>query len=285
MEAEEVLHHVQRAGLNARIRKDEVILETCLFCGNSRWNLELNGVKGVFGCWACREGGALQNFFRRFLLTDVQIDVNISASEKSTNNPLMRTGRKMQPVETVKSASHYLMGRGLTYRDLHTYSIQVATDPGDPVYGRILIPVNEYWTGAIIGFVARSYFGHQGPKYLNLLDEREIVGFREGGQPNVHVLVEGVFDAIKVNKAGFQCGALLGVQVGSLVTEWAALAPPSDHIVVLVDGDAQRMGQKIYSTLDVFRDNVHLVILPGQTDPGMLDAPILAQLINKHLGE
>ena len=42
---------------NYKIRKDEVMFQVCPFCGNRKWNFEVNYVSGLYHCWVCDRGG------------------------------------------------------------------------------------------------------------------------------------------------------------------------------------------------------------------------------------
>ena len=284
MESSEVLRLVQRSGFNAKVRGEEVLIEVCAYCGNQKWNLELNGEKGVFSCWACRASGTLEHFLLRFTGEHIHIPVNIEGGGERgrQRNPLTVQGRRLKPAMEVGSAAKYLAMRGLTYRDCHTYNISVCVEPDDPLYGRILFPVHEYWTGAEIGHVARKYAtGQLGTKYLNVLDEREIVGFRTGGIAKVHVLVEGVFGALMVNKAGYQAAALLGIQIGDTLAEWAALVPPEELILVLLDGDAQDIAVRLTRRIKMVHKCAKNIKMDGPFDPADLDPVVLKKLIER----
>lgn len=287
MEKNELLRLIQRAGFIAKIRGKEVLIETCAYCGNDRWNLELNADKGVFSCWACRASGSLERFLLRFTGESVHIPINMEgAREKGRErNPLTVQDRRLKSATEIPSAQKYLAQRGLTLRDCQTYNLSVCVEPEDPLYGRILFPVHEYWTGAQIGYVARRYIAGTGPKYLNVLDEREIVGFRSGGIPKVHVLVEGVLDALNVNRARYQAAALLGIEIGDVLTEWAAMVPPDEWIYVLLDGDAQETAVRLTRRIKMVHKCAKNIQMDGPFDPADLEPVVIRKLIERTTDE
>lgn len=219
-------------------------------------------------------GRLLNEFFN----LSVYIPVRIDAQRKRKTTVAVETENFVSAL-TVMSAWHYLRQRFVDERDVITHQIGVCVEKGHTFYSRIIFPLEDYWTGRVVGFIARSYTGGH-PKYLTDIEEKIIVGYRHRGE-QVHVLVEGLFDALVVHRAGRNAAALLGTSSQD-VEQWAARVPIDNRIAIMLDGEAEKDAQKLYWRIKPIHPNVFVVPLPAKTDPADFDPIVIDILIRKH---
>lgn len=284
MNQSDLLQVVQRRGLSARTQRDEVLLESCIFCGNSNWNLELNADKGVFKCWACQESGRLQDLLRDRFNYQTQIPVHLEENQDSTarSNPIT-FGHGFIPAVNIGSAVAWLAKRHIKERDIRRYNIQVCIDEEHEHYGRIVFPLRNYWTGAFAGYNSRGYTG-ENPKYLIELQNKVPVGYRQPTEI-YHIAVEGIFDAIRVHQAGYNALCLLGSGSNTLFTEWAATVPKKESIVLLLDGDevGRQRADALKHIASTVRDEPTVLTLPETMDPATLEPDVLKLYLQRNL--
>lgn len=277
MTTEELASLVQSRGYEVKIKKHEIFVKDCWFCGNEKWNLQLNATKGVYGCWACKNKGRLQDLLADNFNVEVRIPVRLDGKQKAQNFREQPNIKTLPAVEVV-SAKQYLNARGLSDLDIKRYELSVCIEKGNTFYGRILIPVREFWTQTAVGFVARGYMGER-PKYLANIEPTCIGGYKQTNRNGTHVLVEGALDAINVHRAGFNVGALMGKGHGDLLEQWVSRVPETAAIAILLDGDAQADTRSFFWRAKAIRDNVVVVPLPPSFDPGKLLPSVLRSAV------
>lgn len=288
MNQDELHNLVERRGHQARVTRDEVLVKECVFCGNPRWNLELNAEKSVYHCWACRSSGRLDDFLAEYLGRDVDLTVDVEADHYDPDNvDQMAYGFEpgdLDRATELVSTRRYLENRGLGVADIYKYDIQVCTNPdyefkGQNLHGYIVIPVRQYWSGEEFGYVARKVAGN-GPKYVHVMPTTEICGFRGQGGPDSHIVTEGIFDGIRVSQAGYQAAVLLGISTTEL-EEWAGLVPDDEAVLLALDGDAQEKAERLKHRLSMFHPDVYRVPFKEDEDPGDLTPEELNQTIQE----
>lgn len=290
MTTEELFAAVTVAGHDARIRRDEVQVKTCWFCGNDRWNLELNAEKGVFSCWACRDSGfdgsgRLDYILNRFLGMDVSIPVR-HFTEKEVKPPPDRSKMidemGLVPAWKLESSMRYLAKRGLTAEDARSYAISVCNAPDHRFKGRLVFQLTDYWHRTPIGIVTRRFVGSDGPKYMHDV-ESKIAGYRHPDS-KIHVVCEGVFDGIMIHKAGANAAMLLGGMGLSMKLElveiWSSRVPDGEVILVCLDGEARDTTKHVLKRIQQLRRDAQAVLLPEKIDPAQLDPEVLRRLFD-----
>lgn len=268
-------------GISCRVRNNEVVVERCANCGNEKWNLEINVVTGVFHCWACGDGGRADVAVKK--LTGIQIHIEVNKDREWTP-----TIQRSPPVEFLggstldnDGANQYLVERGLNTVDQRVYETKVAKEnPQDAMWkSRAILPLNEYWTQKTVGYMGRSFIGAV-PKYYAWWEKnkKQIVGYRRNS--DLHVIVEGLFDGIKVHKAGFNAVVLTGI-MGPEIEEWAARVPTGHNVAVCLDGSASAEARKLYWRIWPIHPTTMLLKLPVDLDPGQLDPVVLETFIRR----
>ena len=278
MNAGELQDALTIGGFPSRRRGEEVLVQACWFCGNDRWNLELNPKKGVFSCWVCHESGRLDRLLTRTLGREftIPVDFESAVGTRAEEAPEFES----VPAADVGSALRYLGKRGLDYADLQAYDLRVCLEKGHEMEGRILFPLRDYWTMDLLGYVGRSYTGKP-PKYRHTLSQRRICGYRTRDKSRPVLLVEGCLDGIAVHRAGFQAAILLGTS-SSLIEEFVARIPLETPLGILLDGAAYTAASFLYWRIRPIRE-VTLIPLPGNLDPADLLPKTLRGLVGKSL--
>ena len=263
---------------SCKIQKDEVVLQHCVFCGNDRWNLELQPEYGVFHCWACKAAGTLRGFLAEWCHLTTNIPVTYSGPQISYTVPRDHYDINTVPVETIGSARAYLERRGVSLAEMMNQNIRFCAEL--EYKNRIMLPAREYYSQRLFGYVGRAYVGAQKPKYMATFRSPLVAGLRHF-QSSVHVVVEGLLDVFSVHRAGFNAAAVLGGSVGEVLLDgWGARLPPTDAIVVLLDGDAPEKASKMKWRLMGVHPRVFEYTLPGHLDPAMLENQTIRVLVD-----
>jgi len=266
-------------GLQSRVKRDEVILATCIFCGNEKWNLELSAEKGLYHCWACRAGGRLDGVLSQLTGKTYRLDVHKREKPKHTAPPPDAVDFSSTSIGDVGSALHYLMRRGITLDTAAIYGLRVCTQIGHVLQGRIVIPAYDFWTGATLGWIGRNYTNGR-PKYISTIGRKVIFGWRQRSRTAPVVIVEGGFDGIAVHRAGFHA-AVLGGTGGAGVQELCARLAPELSVVIMLDGDAVQQATQLYWQATQVREKVAVVpLLPG-VDPGSLSPDQIQEYVSR----
>lgn len=266
------------SGYESRVHGEEVKVRTCWNCGNDRFNMELNPVKGIWSCWACRDGGRLDRLLSSSLGSEFSIPVHFDRRGR-TEATVVPDEFQKKPALEVPSAAHYLLSkRGLPEAVIRGYGLSVCVEPGHRLEGRILFPMFDYWSGELQGYTARSYTGEK-PKYLTTAPLRVVCGYRSREKGTPVVLVEGFLDGIAVHRAGYQA-AVLGGTDSPEVVEFVARIPPRAPVVILLDGEAEEEATRLFWTLHPLRG---FSLLRGRLPQGCDPASLLPEVLRMYL--
>lgn len=283
MTTDELKDQLALAGIPARIRRDEVLLETCPVCGNAKWNVELNPSTGIWGCWAHGKGGRLDSLLSMLIGGSHHIPVHSRGGLRDRRlgaappSPPPEEFAKRSASE-VLSAATYLSRRGLGPEEVKAYGLTVCVEPKHRLEGRIVIPAYDYWTGRLVAYVGRSYTG-QRPKYITTAQVRVITGYRVRQHGTPTVIVEGQFDGIATHRAGFNTAILSGI-TSEAVEEFAARVEPESRLVLMLDGEAREEARKLTARIGAVRP-VATVYLPDGVDPGSLHPLVVRAVIER----
>lgn len=282
MNPQDLLRELIVSGYQGRISGEEVKVQECWFCGNDRWNLELNAPRGVYHCWACGSSGRLDRLLSMTLGGDFEIPVQLGGGNRGVLLRPADTSFDQKPAEEVESALLYLQRRGLPAHVIRTYGLVVCTQPSHSLFNRILFPIREFWTTLTVGHAGRAYTGRH-PKYLFDLDRKVIAGWRHRAPQTPTILVEGFMDGISVHRAGFNAAVLSGV-TGERIEEFAASIHTSNPspLGILLDGDAKKEATRLFWQIKPIHPVV-LISLPPGRDPADFTPPAIAALIQAHI--
>jgi hypothetical protein len=275
-------------GIHSRVKQDEVVVEACRFCGNAKWNLELNVTLAVFHCWACNAGGRLENLLSEWFGEAVQLAPRAEGGGRQ-QKPARRAasdGGFTSAIPAYESTvgATYLARRGVPKVAAERYGMVVCNEKGHMLYGRLAVPLLDFWSGVPIGFSGRTMTGGS-PKYLSTLTTRVVVGYRVRSATMPCVVVEGVFDGVAVHQAGFHTALLLGTSAPQ-IERFGARLPAGMPLVVMLDGEAAAEAQRLRWTLQPLRNApVHVVTLPEGIDPGQLHPATITRLVARTISE
>lgn len=283
MTVDELKDLLSLSGWSCRIQRGQVALETCYFCGNDRWNLELSPDKGVYGCWACRSGGRLDGLLQSLTGQSHHIPVQKGKRALPSAKPVAPQEFRSKPVGAVQSALWYLHRRGVTVDVATAYGMVVCLEPGHLLENRICIPAREFWTAAVQGWVGRGYIPNVRPKYLSTMPRKTICGWWLRRPDIPTVVVEGLLDGIAVHQAGYSVAVLLGVGASGVV-DWAARLAPEVPVVIMLDGSAGEQAHHLYWQIQPVRPTVALARLAPEADPSSIGPAGVRAEVERTLG-
>ncbi|MFQ5887579.1 MAG: hypothetical protein ACE5HY_02650 [Candidatus Hydrothermarchaeales archaeon] len=165
----------------------------------------------------------------------------------------------------------YLLNRHVSMEQITRYCYTTA-EPRD--VGRVILrsPSSDYW-------VAKKVLGG-GPSYLNPPGRRKPwAAFNMTVDPAEWVwLVEGVFDALAMERAGFPTIALLGSHIAPSVVR-------PDRVRILLDKKNSVKAFELYSTLKAWKSDVEMYFFdyyfPGYKDPAEVPEEILRDRLHE----
>jgi len=257
-------------------------------CDDNSGNLEINLEKGVFHCWKCHygKGKKIRHLLKDFLGWVPDVDEYVSPADlRNLGEELFEEEEKRVsefkglPKEYIflgssnlshvgKKALKYALSR-VSEADIIRHRIGYC---GLGTYKwRLIIPSFE--DGKATYFVARAFMGGIEPPYKNPDEEEcgigksEVVfnidGAREEG---IAVICEGVFDAIRVGKAGI---AIFGTSISQaqIIKLLSTDKSPIKELVVMLDQDASEQAVKMAALLKDRKAHIKVVI-PPKGDPG-----------------
>jgi DNA primase len=182
---------------------------------------------------------------------------------------------------TIDPWHHTLEERGLSYELAEQFGMGYCSR--GYFHDRIVVPVHD-GEGKLLGYIGRSASGME-PKYL--LPRGFPIGkilfnlhrVKDAGRV---VVVEGVFDAVRVHAAGYPVVALLGSQ---LTQGQAVLLRGFRSVVYLFDGDeAGRMAAEKILEREDLPEGIR-VDLPEGKDPGDMVADEIRRRVGVHFGQ
>lgn len=260
--------YVQLKGWKYRRTGDELVLQTCPLCGDSKGRFYFNDDKGVWDCkhGACGRRGNLYQLQRE--LGDLKERVRIEPQEPK-GKP-RRSLKDFEPFEqallTDPDGLGYLEARGLTSETAKTWHLGLKTD-GDGVKWLLMPYVVD---GAIVDVKYRSL--PPAPKRYTRLYGGDSILYGQhllaGADQRTLYLVEGEIDCLSMWQHGFSPVLSTTAGAGTFKPEWfdAIDQFEPEKIIVIYDSDvAGQKGAKVL--LDKFgKYNCVNLILPGAKD-------------------
>jgi DNA primase len=219
---------------------DDNVTYECPFCGKGAGHFTVSTSKALFNCYKCGERGHIDMLFPGEL-------------DKATNKILSFTAKreekqyelKLEEIElpkrysVTKRVKDYITSRGLPLSVLDDWDIYLTRQ--FPYRNRLVLPVRV--EGVNVGFQARTLFKGQRPRYLspkgvNL--RSYLYGIDQVRRNEYIVLVEGPFDAIRLQDSGFPAVALFGKKITRNQLELLKLKRPG-QIIIMLDSDVVMM--------------------------------------------
>lgn len=205
--------------------RTEEIFICCPFCieegttPDTRFRLGVNVVEGKLHCFNCGKKSSNPEFVWKELARALETGTLEAASQLMRREVVTRPAElpsDYTPVTYKRTPDHwndvalrYLQSRNISIPTIKKKKIGYCT-VGDYRY-RVIVPV--YYEGNLEGFVGRAFVRGIEPKYKNSVGQKMIYNIPDGAKKPTIVLVEGVFDALAVERSVSRradCGALLG---------------------------------------------------------------------------
>lgn len=246
----------------------------CPFCKHHKRKFNIHIETEKWQCWVCSaKGRTITSLFRKLKVSqDIMsrlakiIGKTISSSSTKTYDnlslPLEYTplylANKKSP--EYKNAMHYLLGRGITGRDILRHSIGYCESGR---YGGMIIIPSYDCDGNLNFFTGRSYYEDATYKHNNPRVSKDIIGFDifvNWDEPVT--IVEGAFDALAVRHNSIPLFGKL--MLDNLKTK--ILKNKVNRINIALDSDAIGHSLKIAEYFMSLDKEVHIIEL-GEQDP------------------
>ena len=259
-----------------KVYGDELKLKVCPFCHNAKYNFEVNLHNKLWHCWVCDSGGrGLTKLFKvlsiddtAFVLDDAQ-DEDFT-SERTNDEESISLPEDSVPVlssvENKNLALAYLYKRKMTDAEIVTWNVM-----DSPSMWRAIFPFYDkdgsvsWWCGASYG--TRSKMKYMFPKGRGL--KERAFAFRQGEDITKVVLVEGIFDALNVWRAGYSVLPLWGKFVSD--SQMSKLREMNfNEVFVMLDEDAQIDAIRLYDKLK-YEFNTKIVKVRSDPDDMSID--------------
>ena len=250
----------------------------CPVCGDhaTHSHCHINPTKGVFHCFYKGCSGSLAQLVKEYG-GGAKVETRKGVIEKKKYLEVdFDQFKKVTGVGNTldRLAFTYLKDRGVTIEEIAEYDIRYATH--GRYYGRVLFPIYE--DERLVNFVGRSFLHFVDPPYLfphhgeTLITSAEaIFGYSEvvTRPRGIYIIVEGVFDAVRVNKwsndPGVRGLAILSNQISKGQVH-KLLGLEDAGFFVMLDSDARQEAIKVARLLCNYNRDVRIAFLE-QGDP------------------
>lgn len=259
----------------------------CPFCKHHKRKFNIHIETEKWQCWVCSaKGRTIASLFRKLKVSqDIMsrlakiIGKTISSSTTKTYDDLslpleyipLYLANKKSP--EYKNAMHYLIGRGISGRDILRHSIGYCESGR---YGGMIIIPSYDCDGNLNFFTGRSYYEDANYKHNNPRVSKDIIGFDLFVNWNEPItIVEGAFDALAVRNNSIPLfGKLMLDNLKAKI-----LKNKVSRINIALDSDAIGHSLKIAEYFMSLDKEVHIVEL-GDQDPGEMGHDKFQDLLN-----
>ncbi len=240
-------------------KHSETLFRVCPYCGNHKFNFQVNFEKRVFNCWVCNKGGSLFTLLRKMGI-EVKTDNTYASSkpiEKIQDKAVeaqkkydikLPEGYKFKMSDYSMSyftadsweykAYSYLYGRKLSDDDIKRYDVWYWNK-------RVLFPF--YDMGYLVFWTARSIDPKSKLKYLHAECSKDRLIIRYQGLTDEIYVVEGVFDAVELNRSGKTVVMVLGSLITQRHVEYFRTL--KKKIVLCLDSDMSKKQHNLFLDL------------------------------------
>jgi replicative DNA helicase len=241
------LAHVQQAGLTFKQTGDEIVLQTCPFCGRSDWRLYISNATGQFLCHhaKCAEKGGWYRFLKGTGAMPSRVKP-LALQDKpvaTKRYPLEQFAPHEAALANDPEALAYLASRGLTLETAQAWHFGVKTEAG---VKWLMMPYVSM-SGDICDVKYRSLpptpkrFKRMGGGESILYGEQWFNELHE--PPGVLYLCEGELDAVTLWQQGFRPVVSTTTGAGSFKPRWHDLILQLNPEVIVLCYDSDVAGQ------------------------------------------
>jgi len=256
----------------------QIKFETCPYCNNQKYKFYVHLKKGVFHCHRCKVGGRIEKLetpldsFREKVAKFLEPEPKFIVKK---NPKVVLPKEYVFPILPKHGIPwRYLKNRGINGREMDFFKIGYCSSG---IYeDRIIIPI--YNDGVLVYFLGRS-FGNREPKYVNATCGKDNVIFKTfEGTVGHAVVVEGVFDALRVSKV-FPAIALLGKTITQ--GQIQQIKDCAKTVTVMLDPDAGKYAIEVYNSINYsVPAKIKLLDEDLDTDPGSMTPETILEKIN-----
>jgi len=178
----------------------EIIYDECPFCGNMKNNFQVNVDKGVYHCWVCDAKGPISKL--NILLPRVFRGDNVSTHTFTPQKSLVLK----DCVDVIGTeGEEYLKNRGFSLEDILCWGIRFS------LLNRLVFPWYDD-EDRLLYYVEKDIKTGSW-NYPEGVSKKDILWVRFRNQSNDILIVEGIFDAMRVYSYGYNVLILLGTNV------------------------------------------------------------------------
>lgn len=269
------------AGIKVKRARGNEVLAHCPFHDDIHPSMSANLAKGVFYCFTCGAKGTFSRlgigrdkrvYFEDFTRLLNELDNNNQQDDVDYKELVFSLPDEYEPIDASINSiySDYLLSRGITANVISQFRIGFCRT--GTYRDRIIVPME-------LGFCARSIHSDKLGRLLYKGNFRKYlfpVGLPKSKMLfsfdplcSQLILVEGVFDVLKLSALHFYSTAILGAIISD---EQVSMLCKSqvETIYLCLDGDAAgRSGTDLaYDKLSNYFNKVYKILLPTDTDPG-----------------
>ena len=258
--------------------------------GRKKFHFGVNVKKHVYNCFRCGFSGHLDSLLGQNQGYGSRIGGNGLTEQARPPSVEIKDFHEFSRVESAISAHSRDMETFIRdrcgFKQAYEYGFGYSTNRR--FLNRIIIPIYE--DEELIYWVARSIYKELEPKEISPHKEEvrvkrtEVVfGLDELDCPLTIIVVEGIFDALRLQRLGHQCVSTLGAyvspeQIGKIIST------EPDRIIFLADGDVagyQNYAKAGKACHKRFKGDVDLFHCPDGTDPEDLTDDQLDDLLGE----
>ena len=270
------LSHSDLGALSLKRRTSRELIYLCPFCDDRRGHLYVNILKGTWFCFKEGRGGYLDSSNLNSLSSQAYYKEQIVTPPPTSSHKLPPdfTPLSMNSFDPFEQLLiNYLQKRYLKKEQWGLFS---------PGYSLI----QEYWGRVIICyqnfFIARAVISSCHPPYINPPAIVKPLWFYTWSKEGSLLLVEGVFDLIKVlplldHKKYCGAGALLGKSIS--IHQRQSLQKVSKDLTLLLDKDAYLDALSLAINLSAQGFNCNVLKLSHSKDPNSCSSSKLKELL------
>jgi len=266
--------------------------------GEGQSSFHVNLSKNAFHCFSCKAHGNVLDFVAAMEKCSVRhAAIKLAEWFTVSGEPAAAAGNKKTTdngggVEDTKTAvnkpltfqlksvdsSHtYLSERGISKETAEYFGVGFFSGKGS-MNGRIVIPIHNQH-GELVAYAGRAIDGSE-PRYklpAGFHKSLELFNLHRVTEPEV-VLVEGFFDCLKVQQAGFPTLALMGSTLSA--AQEGLLEARFERVIVMLDGDEPGRAAEIECLTRLgARMWVRAIMVPEGKQPDQLSSEELRQVL------
>ena len=281
-----------------RSGRDQLRGRCPLHGGEGRETFHVNTAEQVFHCFSCGAGGSVLDLVAAVegcglreaaeRLAEWGMAGSFATPQKATVTKKTKSVTPLRfRLRGVDVRHPYLVSRGIREATASEFGIGFYAGPG-LMSRRLVIPIDDE-SGRLVGYAGRSLDGSE-PRYRfppGFAKSQVLFNLHRAAamQQSTVIVVEGFFDCLKINQAGF--GSVVALMGSALYEhQHRLLVQHFRQIVLMLDGDATgRRASAVVSDRLSTDCAVRVVRLGENTQPDQLPEQMLRELLERKGGQ